>query len=365
MSEEKAPNRFDSIPPELLDKIYGYLFDLEDAKVTKVDLKYPWSPRDQLTYVLSTALLRVNRVIGQGAQRVLYNENLLVLFRLMDTRGDIETAFRKKSQRFPISFVPDERSLPPCPVIVHHRRHNPKKLDRSGSLAIVIRAFDFPELCKNLNKYLQHDEVERESYTIMALPKAGWPREDLRSLIWEPLKDLRHVISRWCVHSETSRAYYKIKVVDGTGTFEPTNKLLVWEAELQHEDSNPYDSEAYSHDDGGYERDRECLTCGGCGMDYETEDSDWSSEENSYSSEDPDSKAGSHTEVHNYTSETETLEMGTLGADEEPYLGDDERGDDIPAGAVRRAQRAERNQATRQNRTVKSTTTRQRRKPNR
>ena len=29
MSEEIAPNRFDLVPQELLDKIYGYLFDLE------------------------------------------------------------------------------------------------------------------------------------------------------------------------------------------------------------------------------------------------------------------------------------------------------------------------------------------------
>ena len=330
------------MPPELLDKIYGYLFDLEDAKVTKVNPKCPWPPRDQLTYVLSTALLRVNRVIGQGAQRVLYNKNLLMGIRLMDTRGDIETAFRAKSQHFPISFVPDKRSLPPCPVIVHHRRYKAKKFDRPGSLAIVIRAFDFPELCKILKSDLQHYEVERECYSLMALPTAGWPREQLRSLIWEPLRDLQHVISQWCVHSKISRAYYKIKVVDATGTFEPTNKLLVWEAESQHEDSNFDDPEAYSHHDGGYhtelECDKECLTCRGCGMDYETEDSDWSSEENSYSRDDPDSKAESHTEVHNHASETETLRIGTLGADEEAYLGDDEGGDDnwVSRGPMKR-----------------------------
>ena len=56
-------------------------------------------------------------VIGQGPQSLFYNGNLLVLFRLMDTRGDIETAFCDKSQHFPISFVPDQRSLPPCPII--------------------------------------------------------------------------------------------------------------------------------------------------------------------------------------------------------------------------------------------------------
>ena len=336
MSAEKPPNCFDTIPPELLDKIYGYLFDLEDAKVTKVNPKCPWPPRDQLTYVLSTALLHVNRVIGQGAQRVLYNKNLLMGIRLMDTRGDIETAFRAKSQHFPINFVPDKRSLPPCSVIVHHRRYRAKKLDRPRSLAIVIRAFDFPELCKTLKRDLQHYEDERESYSLMALPTAGWPREQLRSLIWEPLRDLRHVISQWCVHSKMSRAYYKIKVVDATGTFEPTNKSLVWEAESQHEDSNPDVPEAYSHDDGGYKCDHECLTCRGCGMDYESEDSDWSSEEDSKSREDPDSRIELHSEVHNHTSETETLGMGTLGADEEAYLGDDELGDDQRRGPMRR-----------------------------
>ena len=331
MSTDKAPNRLDLMPPELLNKIYGYLFDLEDAKVTNVNLKNPWYARNELTYVVSTAVLRVNRVIGQGAQSVLYNDNLLVLFHLMDTRGDIETAFRDKSQHFPISFVPDKCALPPCPIIVRHRRYKTKKLDRPGSLAIVVRAFDFPELCKNLNRELQHDEAERECYSVMALPKAGWPCEQLRSLIWEPLRDLRHAIFQSCVHSKMSSTYYKIKVVDGTRTFEPTNKLLAWEAESQHEDSSSDDHEAYSHDDGGYERDRECPTCGGCGIDYET-DSDWSSEDDSNSREDPDSKVESYSEVHNHTSETKTLERGTLGADEEPYLGDDERGDDHSKG---------------------------------
>ena len=335
MSEARVPNRFDSIPQELLDKIYGYVFDLEDAKVTKVNLRYAWSPPDELTYVLSTALLRVNRAISEGAQKVLYNKNLLVLFRLTDTRGDIETAFRARSQYVPISIVPDTRSLPPCPIIVNHRRYKAKKHDRPRTFAIVIRALDFPKFCKNLNRYLRHDEVERDTYSLMALPEAGWPREQLRSLIWEPLRGLQHVINRWCAHSKTSRPYDKIKAVDDTGTFEPTKKLLGWEAESQHEDSKCDDSEAYNHNDGGYERDRECPTCGGCGVDYET-DSDWSSEEDSNSGEDPDeredpgtrddpdSKAKSHSEVHKHTSETITLERGSLGADDEPYLGDDE-----------------------------------------
>ena len=333
MFEAIESNRFDSIPQELLDKIYGYVFDLEHAKVNKVNL-VPWAPRDGLTYVLSTALLRVNRVIGQGAQKVLYNKNLLVLFRLTDTRGHIETAFRARSQHVPISIVPDTRSLPPCPIIVTHRRYKAKKHDRPRTLAIVIRALDFPKFCKNLNRYLRHDEVERDTYSLMALPEAGWPREQLRSLIWEPLRGLQHVINRWCAHSKTSRPYDKIKAVDATGTFEPTN-MLVWEAESPHEDSNFDDSEAYNHNDGGYERDRECPTCGGCGVDYET-DSVWSSEEDSNSGEnpdgrgdpdggeDPDSKAESHSEVHNHTSETETFEKSSLGADDEPYLGDDE-----------------------------------------
>ena len=390
MSEGKAPNRFVSIPPELLNKIYGYRFGLEDTKVTKkVYLKRPWSPRDQLTYVFPTALLRVNRRISQGAQGALYNNNLFVLIRLTNTIDDIETAVLDKSQHFPIGFVPDKRSLPSCPVIVHHRRHEMKRLDRPGSLAIVIRAFDFPKLCKILDRYGEHYEVERASYSLMALPKAGWPREQLRSLIWEPLRDLRQSIVRGCPHGGMSRAYYKIKVVEATVTFEPTNNLLVWEPESQHEDPNSEDSEAYSNDDSGHrgcphggmsrayykikvveatgtfeptndllvwepesqhedpnsedseaysnddsghrtelDCDQECLTNRGCRLDYETEDSDWSSEEKSNSREDPDSKAESYSEVHDYTSETETLEIGTLGGDEETYLGDDELGDD-------------------------------------
>ena len=327
MSEAKAPKCLNSMPRELLDKIYGHLFDLEDARVTKIDVKCPWSPREQFIYVLFTALLRVNRVIGQGAQMVLYNKNLLVLFSLMDTRGDIETAFRDRSQYFPIIFVPDECSLPPCSVIVHHRRYKAKKADRPRSLAIVIRAFDFPKLCNNFNRYLQHCEVETESYTLMALPEAGWPREQLRSLIWEPLRDLRHAIFQSCVHSKMSPLYYKIKVVDGTGTFEPTSNPLVWRAESQHEDSRSDDVGAYSRHDGGYERDRECATCGGCGIDYDSKNADWKSE-GSYSEPDLNSDARSEGQFRKYKSLTETGETGTLAYKEQNYLGDDELTDD-------------------------------------
>ncbi len=324
MSEKKAPNRFDSTPPELLDKIYGYLFGLEEAKaIKKVYSRRPLSPSDQLTYVFPTALLRVNHMISQGAQRVLYNNNLFVLIRLTNTKDDIESVVLNKSRHFPIGFVPDKRSLPPCPVLVHHRRHEGKKLDRPGSFAIVIRAFDFADLCKILDR--AHYPLERESFSLMALPKAGWPREQLRSLIWEPLRTLRESIVRGCPHCEGARVYYKIKVVDATGTFEPTNKLLLWEPESQHEDCNSEDSEAYSNDGGGYRTELECdqerFTSRGRRLDYETEDYDWSSE-------DPDSKAESDIEVHSYTSETETLEMGALGGDEETYRGDDELGDD-------------------------------------
>ena len=346
MSEEKALTHLKSMPQEILDRIYGHLFDLEDATVTKVNLKCPWPPREQLTYALFTAILRVDRAIGQGAKLVLYNKNLFVHFRLMDTRGDIETAFRDRSQNFPIIFLPDERSPPPCSVIVDHRRYKAKKAGRPGNLAIVISAFDFPKLCNNLNGDLQHREVETESYTLMALPEAGWPRDQLRSLIWEPLRDLRHAIFQWCVHSKISRFYYKIKVVDGTGSFEPRSKLR---AESQHEDCKSDDPEAYNHDDSGYEGDRECRTCSGCGMDDETDDSDWSSEENSNSRVDPasgedldskddsDSNAESHSEVHNHTSATEILEMCTLRADEEePYLGDDEAGNGHRRGSLKR-----------------------------
>ena len=332
MCEEIVRNRFDLVPQELLDKIYGYLFDLDDAKVTKLSQELPFIPRKRLTYVLSTALLRVSRAISLRAQRALYEQDLLMLVHFENKRADVKIAVLNKAQHFPVNFVPDERSLPPCPIIVHHRRYKGKRPDRPGSIAIVIRAFDFPELCTTLKKDLQHFEEELETYSLIVLPKAGWRREQLRSLIWEPLKYLRHVVNRWCSHSEFSRPYYMIKAVDTTGIFEPTYKMLEYEADSQHEDSKCDDSKAYSHDGGGYkeeyEADKECYMCC-CRLDNDSDDRDWSSEENSDSREDPDSKAGLHSNIYNPTSKTETLERVTLRADDEAYLGDDERGDDI------------------------------------
>ena len=348
MSEEKAVACLESMPREVLDKIYAHLFDFDGARVTKVDDKWPWFRRERFTYVLFTALLRVNRSIGSGAKMVLYNQSLLVLFRLMDTRGDIETAFRNRSQYLPVIFVPHGCTPPPSSVIVDHRRYKGKKANRPRSLAIVIRAFDFPKLCNNLNGNTTHFEVETESYTLKALPEAGWPREQLRTWIWEPLKDLRHKIFVHCGHSKMPSFFYKIKAGDGTGTFEPKSSLLVSRAESEHEDSKSDDSEAHNHDDSGYEGDKECSTCIGCGMDEVSEDSEGSSEEGSASGEDsdggedidgkvePDRNAKSHIEVQNHTSETKTLEMGALRADEEEaYLGDDEGGDGHRRGALK------------------------------
>lgn len=240
MSEEQRPTRLESMPPEILHKIYGHLFgvdsttfDLDKTKfVKKVQLKRSWAPRNQLTYVFPTALLRVNRKIGRGAQRVLYNDNILVLMRLMNVSDNFEPSIFYILRKFPscryipIGFVPNKRFLPPCPVVVQHRCHEEKTLKRPGSLTMVVSAFDLPDLCRLLGTDLMHYDVQKQSYALMALPKAGWPHEQLRALIWEPLSNLRQPIPWGCVRDGREVTYYKIKVVDATGIFEPTDRLL-------------------------------------------------------------------------------------------------------------------------------------------
>ena len=106
MCEKIATNRFDSVPQELLDKIYGDLFDLEDARVTKLDYELLLVPRKQLTYVLSTTLLHINRAISLGAQRVLYEQDVLILVHFENKRADVKIAVLNKAQHFPVNFVP-------------------------------------------------------------------------------------------------------------------------------------------------------------------------------------------------------------------------------------------------------------------
>ena len=346
MSEEKALSRLDSMPVELLHKIYGYLFevdntrfDFEKTKFVKVDLKRSWAPRNQPTYVFPVALLRVNKKFNQGAQRVLYNDNLLVLIRLMNVSDDFEPAILHITRKFPscryipIGFVPDKRSLPPCPVVIHHRRHEVKALKRPGSLAMVVSAFDLHDLCRMLSRKIIYYDVPEESYSLMALLKAGWRHEQLRSLIWEPLSNLRQSIAWVCVGYGTEAKYYEIKVVEATGTFEPTVKMLEWDAEPEHQFPDFNSDEEQSPNKGGYRTEffceQTCLTSGGCPKEYDTDNAEWKTE-NSYSEPDLDSDAGSEGQFRSHTSRMETRGADIRAYSEQKYFGDDELTDDDP-----------------------------------
>lgn len=345
MSEEKALTRLDSMPVELLHKIYGYLFEVDNTRfdfektkfVKKVHLKRSWAPRNQLKYVFPVALLLVNRRINQGAQRVLYNDNLLVLIRLMRVSDDFEPAILYITRKFPgcryipIGFVPDKRSLPPCPVVIQHHYHEVEKLKRPGSLAMVVSAFDLPDLCRLLGREPMHYDVQRQFYSLMALPKAGWPHEQLRTLIWGPLSNLRQSIAWGCVRDEPEAKYYKIKVVEATGIFEPTNRLLEWVAEPRHCSSKSRDYEEHIPTNDGYRTefscDHTCLTSGGCPNEYDTDNADWKSQ-SSYSEPDIDSDAEMEGQLRNYNPWMEIGVTNTLAYKEPNYLGDDELSDD-------------------------------------
>ena len=343
MSGEKAPTRLDTFPAEILQRIYDYLFGVENTRidletqkfVKKVHVKRSWAPRNQLTYVFPTALLRVNRKISQGAQRVLYNDNLLVFIRLMNMSDDFEPAILYIMRKFPscryipIGFVPDKRSLPPCPVIIQHRCHEGESLKRPGSLAMVVSAFDLPDLCRLLGRELMHYDVQKQSYALMALPKVGWPHEQLRSLIWEPLCSLRQSIAWGYIRNRTKAKYYKIKVVEATGTFEPTVKMLEWVAEPEHRSSHViYDEEHNLTNDGyrtEFDCDQTCLTSSGCRKEYDTDNAEWKSED-SYSKPNIDSDAELGGQFRK--SWMETGEMSPMEYKEHNYLGDDELTDD-------------------------------------
>ena len=346
MSEENGLSRLESMPSELLHKIYGHLFGIDDTRVDfektkfvkKVHLKRSWAPRNQLTYVLPTQLLRVSRKVSQGAHRALYDDNLLVLIHLMNVSDDFEPAILYILRRFlscryiPIGFVPDKRFLPPCPVVVQHRCHEVKTLKRPGSLAMVVSAFDLPDLCRLLGSDLMHYDVQKQSYALMALPKAGWPHEQLRTLIWEPLSNLRRPIAWGCVRDGTEAKYYKIKVVEATGIFEPTDRLLEWVAKSGQGSSSCRDSGEHITNGGcrtEFDCDQTCLTSGGCLKEYDTDNADWKTEE-SYTEPDIDSDAEMDGQFRNYKSWMETGVSDTLSYKEQNYLGDDELTDDDP-----------------------------------
>ena len=198
---------------------------------------------------------------------------------------------------------------------------------------MVISAFDLHELCTMLSRNLTYHDIPKESYALMALPKAGWRHERLRSLIWEPLSNLRQSIAWVCVGYGTEAKYYEIKVVEATGTFEPTVKMSEWGAEPEHQSPNFKSDEEQSPSNSGYRTefscDQTCLTSGSCPMEYDTNNADGKTED-SYSELELASDAGSEGQLRSHTSRMETRGADIRAYREQKYFGDDELTDDDP-----------------------------------
>lgn len=124
-AENDVP-RFESFPPEVRNKIYRYLLSAETCVVYRKCDYTPYDeydvPSEHKTYAFDTAILLSNQLIGKEAQRVLYNDNLLVLFDINPIdyyclRHDIlwDPAF---------NHARAGTSIPPCPISIQHRCHD-------------------------------------------------------------------------------------------------------------------------------------------------------------------------------------------------------------------------------------------------
>lgn len=245
--QRAAPPRFESLPPEMRNMIYGYL-------LAPVQLQH--FPRNRLvsgprsrghfyssTYVLptaNTAILRTNCNINNEASAVFYRDLLLVLIDWEPSgyRG-IDGVSRIFRQGTP---------LPPYVVHVQQQFH-----DENASTArtsIIVAAANFPAVCRQFlfNDWLYMKRA-RTSYSVMSLPRMGYDVEKLREQIWSPLLTLQNA----CCGDFWGRHQCNLKAVDCTGVFEQTAAALDWDSESDDEDSTDLEdeSEETDNDDDG------------------------------------------------------------------------------------------------------------------
>ena len=233
-----ARPRFESLPPEIRNMIYGYLLNPTGRclHVSHLSLRYRCIPAEQKTNI---DILRTNHDINREAMAVLYRDVTLVSIEWNQSERTYLSLFRMPQEKS-FYFVLPGAAPPPCAVRVEQRYDNEDS--RALRNSTIIAAADFAAMCELLLKsYLipRYEKCEEKtSYSVISLPKVGYNVERLRELVWNPLLALRKGHSR----DLGDRIHRNIRAIDCTGVFEQTPAVSDWNSRLSDEaESDPGD----------------------------------------------------------------------------------------------------------------------------
>ena len=225
--------RFESLPLEIRRMIYTYVLPRLEKLCKEEKFESDWGPLYHWTYVLqtaNTAILRTNRNINQEASAVFYRNTLLVS---IDWNTNSRThLILVKIPHVTFNFRRPGAPLPPYAVQVQHKYHDGKS--GAATTSTIVAATDFPKVCRLLLKAnpIPRISERRASYSVISLPKIGYSVDELRELIWLPLKALR----KGRLRENGERTHRNLRPIDRTGVFEKTAAMLDWDRELDEED---------------------------------------------------------------------------------------------------------------------------------
>ena len=210
----RKANRLDTMPFEISRKVYTHLLDAkENRERHKSEFSDDfWSFQMQRTHCFETAILYANRAIYLAAKKVLYQDNLLVLV-TFDHPDPTWLWFAKQLKQVRFNKVPDNESLPPCPVHVDHSLGATGPVFKNRKrISIVVAARNFRGLCRNLcESHERRSSGLDEWYSVKALPWNEVAQKKLGSLIWQPLTQLRKT------------GFAQVTVTDCTGVLEKSD----------------------------------------------------------------------------------------------------------------------------------------------
>jgi hypothetical protein len=220
---EKEVPRFEAFPPEVRNEIYRYLLSTQACKVIR-SRHYS----SGCSYHFHTAILRTSSIISQEAHGVLYKDNLLILLQF----GKVNVGYHPRAFHSGVAFRYTSKvaQLPVSPIRIQQRENYKGNLN-NHNFNLVVAATDFPTVCENLSMkpVWPYAGPSWQSFSVTALPRTGWAVEQLRDLIWLPLKALQTV----GIPGSKDRIYHQFKAIDCTGVLEDIDEMFDWASESE------------------------------------------------------------------------------------------------------------------------------------
>lgn len=232
--------------------IYTYVLPRLQRTCKEEQFEYAWGPLYHWTYVLhraDTAILRTNRNINQEASTVFYRNTLLVSVD-WNTNSRAHLILVKMPQ-VAFNFFRPGAPLPPYAVQVEQKYHDGES--SAATTSTIVAAADFPKVCHLLfnAKAIQPKRLSerRTSYSVVSLPRIGYSVDELRELIWLPLKALRE----GCLRENGERTHRNLRPVDRTGSFEKTSATVDWDQKSEDVDKTNGKDESNDGESGDHD----------------------------------------------------------------------------------------------------------------